>query len=475
MTETARNPLSQRLAFYHLSAQDPDFARLSSALDRHGKAALDRFYQNVSATPETAGFFPNREAIDRAHNAQSRHWKTIFDKGLGDAYVAATNRIGDIHSRIGLEPKWYLGGYANILEHMITGILTEGSRSYSPRRRADAKLVATLVKVAILDMDMAITRYFEAEDARRSEVVSILGKTLTDVSNGDLTTEMPPLPKDFASIEPVFRGALDRIIGSLTNIAASSAQLLTSAGEMRAASDDLARRTEVQAAALEESSAAIRELSDTVADTDRAIGDLAQSVQRTHQVAEGGEKTVKDAIAAMDEIERGASEIGKIIGMIEDIAFQTNLLALNAGVEAARVGEHGRGFAVVANEVRSLAQSSASAAEQIRSLIRNSNTQVDHGARMVQDVGRALFAIMEEVKRTSDVTGRIAEQSAAQSTNLRQVNSAINEMSETTQRNAAMAEESNAAVHQMEGEASHVARTMAQFRLRGQPKLGKAA
>jgi methyl-accepting chemotaxis protein len=177
----------------------------------------------------------------------------------------------------------------------------------------------------------------------------------------------------------------------------------------------------------------------------------------------------------MDQIEKGSGEIAKIIGIIDDIAFQTNLLALNAGVEAARVGEHGRGFAVVANEVRSLAQSSAEAAEQIKGLIKNSVSQVSNGVRMVNDVGKALTAIMAQVSETSEVATRITESSAAQSQNLKQINSAITEMSETTQRNAAMVEESNAAAHSMEEEAGRVAEAVSQFRVREKRHIWAAA
>jgi methyl-accepting chemotaxis protein len=184
---------------------------------------------------------------------------------------------------------------------------------------------------------------------------------------------------------------------------------------------------------------------------------------------------VQQAIEAMDRIEQGSGEIAKIIGIIDDIAFQTNLLALNAGVEAARVGEHGKGFAVVASEVRALAQSSASAAEQIKALIKKSGSQVATGVQMVNDVGRALAAILSEVTETSSVAGKITEASATQAQNLRQINSAISGMSETTQHTAAMVEESTAAAHNMKTEAGRVARAVDQFRIPQGERLRSAA
>lgn len=475
MSESARSPLAQRLGFYRINPNDGDFAAIAQMIERHADGALDKFYQNVAATPETARHFADKAAMDRAHKAQARHWHKLFANGLNDDYAASAKVIGDVHARIGLEPQWYVGGYANILETIITAILDHGLPVLSGRRKTEARMIATLVKVALLDMDLAITRYFEVEEERRREVIAAIGKALADVSRGDLTTTLPGLPKEYAQIEHDFRQALDKLTGTFSHILDGSGQIASTATEIRAASDDLARRTEQQAASLEESAAAMDELTGVISTTTRAMEELTSSVNRTRDAAKGGGAVVEQAITAMDEIEKGSGEIAKIIGIIDDIAFQTNLLALNAGVEAARVGEHGRGFAVVANEVRSLAQSSAEAAEQIKGLIKNSVGQVSNGVRMVNDVGKALSAIMAQVGETSLVAEKISESSSLQSQNLRQINSAITEMSETTQRNAAMVEQSNAAAHSMEDEATRVAEAVGQFRVREKRKVWGAA
>ena len=166
------SPLAERLGFYRINPKDADFPAIAKALDKFGDKSLDAFYENVAATPETAKFFSGKAGMDRAHKAQAKHWRKLFTLGIDDNYNAASKAVGDVHARIGLEPKWYIGGYANILAHVITGILTDGIRGLSRRRRNEARMIATFVKVALMDMDLAITRYFELDEERRSTVIT---------------------------------------------------------------------------------------------------------------------------------------------------------------------------------------------------------------------------------------------------------------------------------------------------------------
>ncbi|MCW1918379.1 methyl-accepting chemotaxis protein [Rhodobacter sp. KR11] len=475
MTDIDRSPLASRLSFYGIDPNSKDFATIATAIGKYGDRALDDFYVKVAATPETARHFSSKAGMDRAHKAQLQHWQRMFAGGLGPAYLEASKRIGDVHARIGLEPKWYVGGYANILAQVVEGILTSGMGKFSPRRKAEARMLGTLIKVALMDMDMVITRYFEVDEESRRDVIERIGSALSGLSNGDLTAALLPLPEAFGQIERDFRQTLSRLSTTMGAILEGSSQITSTASEIRAASDDLAKRSEQQAASLEESAAAMDELTHAISATTTAMRSLNDSVRRTREAAEGGGQVVTQAMEAMSQIERGSGEIAKIIGIIDDIAFQTNLLALNAGVEAARVGEHGRGFAVVANEVRSLAQSSAQAAEQIKALIKKSVTQVETGVKLVNDVGDALHDIVQQVTATSTVAVQITETSAAQDANLRQINMAINEMNESTQRNAAMVEQSNAAAHNMAEEAARVSAAVNHFKVREKRQVWQAA
>jgi methyl-accepting chemotaxis protein len=475
VTETERSPLASRLSFYGIDPNSKEFAPIATAVAKYGDQALNSFYVKVAATPETSRHFSSKAGMDKAHKAQIQHWQRMFGGGLNQTYLDASKRIGDVHARIGLEPQWYVGGYANILAHVIEGILTSGLGKFSRRRRAEARMLGTFVKVALLDMDLAITRYFEVDEETRNEVIKNIGSALSGLSEGDLTAALHPLPPAYSQIERDFRQTLSRLSTTLGAILDGSSQITSTSAEIRAASDDLAKRSEQQAASLEESAAAMDELTHAISATSTAMRSLNDSVRRTREAAEGGGQVVNQAIDAMAQIERGSGEIAKIIGIIDDIAFQTNLLALNAGVEAARVGEHGRGFAVVANEVRSLAQSSAQAAEQIKALIKKSVTQVSAGVQLVNNVGDALHDIVQQVTATSTVAVQITETSAAQDANLRQINLAINEMNESTQRNAAMVEQSNAAAHNMAEEAARVSAAVNHFKVREKRQVWQAA
>ena len=174
---------------------------------------------------------------------------------------------------------------------------------------------------------------------------------------------------------------------------------------------------------------------------------------------------VRQAVEAMDAIAKSSQQISQIIGVIDEIAFQTNLLALNAGVEAARAGDAGRGFAVVASEVRALAQRSAEAAKEIKGLISASTTQVEHGVKLVAETGKSLERIMAQVTEINDVVGEIAAGAKEQATGLGEVNTAINQMDQVTQQNAAMVEQSTAASHSLSQETAQLSGLIGQFQI----------
>ena len=240
-------------------------------------------------------------------------------------------------------------------------------------------------------------------------------------------------------------------------VVASAGAIHSGAREISSASDDLSQRTEQQAASLEETAAALDEITATLKKSAEGAKHASQVVASADDDAKKGAVVVKQAVEAMDAISKSSDQIGRIIGVIDEIAFQTNLLALNAGVEAARAGDAGRGFAVVASEVRALAQRSAEAAKEIKGLISTSSSQVGSGVSLVAESGKALERIIAQVSEINRVVAEIAAGAQEQASGLQQVNSAINQMDQSTQQNATMVEESTAASHSLSQETTQLA------------------
>lgn len=259
--------------------------------------------------------------------------------------------------------------------------------------------------------------------------------------------------------------ALTAVGSALRAVSEASDAIQVGTGEIAQASNDLSIRTEQQAAALEETSASMTTATSSVRETADAAKNANQAVRDTHDAAEKGGQIVHDAIAAMDEIEQSSKQISQIIALIDNVAFQTNLLALNAAVEAARAGEAGDGFAVVAAEVRGLAQRTADAANDVKKLITSSAAQVENGVRLVGQAGETLDHIVERVSEITRLMNDIASSVEEESLVLVQVNSAVGEMDQMTQQNAAMVEQSTASARNLANEAVSLAKLVGNFQI----------
>jgi methyl-accepting chemotaxis protein len=298
----------------------------------------------------------------------------------------------------------------------------------------------------------------------QADVVDAVGAGLEQLANGDLTFRLnEAFTADYEKLRADFNRAM---VGR-------TAGLHSGGVEIAQASDGLSKRTEQQAASLEETAAALDEITATVKKTAEGALHARSVVSDATAETEKSGQVVKEAVEAMTGIEQSARHISQIIGVIDEIAFQTNLLALNAGVEAARAGDAGRGFAVVASEVRALAQRSAEAAKEIKTLISTSTYQVAEGVARVGDTGRALERIAAYVAQINRVVAEIAGSAQEQATGLHEVNSAVNQMDQMTQQNAAMVEQATAASHTLREEAEGLASLMDQFRI-GAPDAAQA-
>ncbi|MEN3794046.1 PAS domain-containing methyl-accepting chemotaxis protein [Fulvimarina sp. MAC3] len=307
---------------------------------------------------------------------------------------------------------------------------------------------------------------FASDVTERVRAVSTISGGLSLLAQNDLTCRLEePFSPEFEPLRLDFNASLAQIGSTLNRILESSDSIRQGTEEISVAADDLSRRTETQAASLEETAAALDELTANVRKTakDAAQASDAVASARTDAVRSG--EIVGNAISAMDSIESSSRQIERIIGVIDEIAFQTNLLALNAGVEAARAGEAGRGFAVVASEVRGLAQRSAEAAKEIKTLISTSGDQVDLGVKLVKETGSALERIVQQINNVNSLVSNMANSVQEQSTGIGEVNVAVGQMDQVTQQNAAMVEETAAASRSLADETVSLNKAVGEFRV----------
>lgn len=304
------------------------------------------------------------------------------------------------------------------------------------------------------------------DDANIQFAVDQLATALHSLSDGDVGYRISaPFVPSLDGLRTDFNASMEKLQATLEEVRVNANGINAGAGEIRGAADDLSRRTEQQAASVEETAAALEEITTTVRDATKRAEEAGALVARARSGAEKSGEVMRAAIDAIHGIEQSSGEIGNIISVIDDIAFQTNLLALNAGVEAARAGDAGKGFAVVAQEVRELAQRSATAAREIKSLITSSTLQVQTGVRLVSETGSSLEAIVSEVQEINRHVVAIVESAREQSTGLQEINKAVNSMDQGTQQNAAMVEQSTAASHGLARQADSLNVLLAQFKL----------
>ena len=322
-----------------------------------------------------------------------------------------------------------------------------------------ASLVALLVMLVVWQSMRSIRQSIGGEPS----VAVVMASRIAD---GDLRHDdaLAAAPGSLLDALGRMRGKLTEVVGEVQQ----SAQTVTSAAQQIArGNEDLSYRTQEQASSLEETAASMEEMTSTVKQSADNAQHASQLAVAMRMEAERGGNVASRASVAMQDIQQASAQIADIVSLIDEIAFQTNLLALNAAVEAAHAGEHGRGFAVVADEVRNLAQRSARAAKDIKTLISDSAEKVQAGSQLVDESGHALAAIIASVKKVVDIVDEIAAASQEQSGGIEQVNRAVMQMDEATQQNAALVEEAAAAARAMQEQADRLNAQMGYFRVHG--------
>ncbi|WP_304502358.1 PAS domain-containing methyl-accepting chemotaxis protein [Aurantimonas sp. VKM B-3413] len=313
------------------------------------------------------------------------------------------------------------------------------------------------------------------ELSARQAAVSALAEGLGQLADGRMRYRIEtPFPATLEQLRENFNTSMATLEAALGKVGASASMVDAASAEIRVGSTELAQRTERQAASVEETTAAVRELAASVKVASSRADEVGEMVAKARTDAERSGSVVARAVAAMHEISGSSTQIVNIIGAIDEIAFQTNLLALNAGVEAARAGEAGKGFAVVAQEVRELAQRSANAAREIKSLITTSSERVRSGVALVGETGSVLEAIAAEVLEIDRNVRAIVDASREQAGSLSEIDRAIAAIDEGTQQNAAMSEEANAACHNLSTQTEELNALLAEFEFDAREAVSQA-
>jgi methyl-accepting chemotaxis protein len=476
--------LRDRLRFAGLDTDQCDMVRRHRpALQQHLTAGLRDLFHRFQSFPDAARNFESERQVERLHDLQASHWDVLTDARFDSLYAERVKVLSDTESKMGLDPRWHIAGHGVVLEHAIAGLAAELSgRPLLPgaRRRAreTTELMNAIIRLVMVDVEIAVSLRFNAlrasqqrqladqRNTDKAEVSRVFADVIEGLAARDLTVRAAVEPDGaHRDIAEALNGALDvlqsdfRTIGEKTASAEASVQVLGDSSRR------LAGNASGHAEELLSSAAALAELSEGVRQGAAGSRAAEQAAASTCVAAEESGEVVGRAITAMADIEKSAERIGQIIGAIDEIAFQTNLLALNAGIEAARAGDSGRGFAVVAQEVRALAQRSADAAREIKTLVSTTKAQVGAGVQMVGRTQDSIGSIARQVTEINAAIATVASQANEHASALDMVTTDVKGLGARVAQGAGAATQSAETADDLHTVIVELGRTVREFRL----------